>query len=192
MKLVCPSCGFFASPDAFLGEGDAQRALLLAFNLPAQLAAPLHQYLRLFRPLQRALTARRVESLLAELLPLIEAARIERRGRVWPAPVESWRAGLEEIVSKRDRLTLPLRSHGYLLEIIAGHADKAAASAETQREQERAYAYRTERGTDGPAPVAAVIAQQAEKTPMPEHLRARLKEFGIRNKPAKEAADAAE
>lgn len=191
MKLVCPSCGFFASPDAFLSEGDEQRALLLAFKLPSQLAAPMHQYLRLFRPLQRALTARRVESLLAELLPMIEAARIERRGRVWPAPVESWRVGLEEIVVKRDRLTLPLKSHGYLLEIIVGYADKAEASAESKREQERAYAYSTERRADGPAPVAAVIAQP-EKTPMPEHLRARLKEFGIRNKPAKEAADAAE
>ena len=98
MKLVCPSCGFFAAPDAFLNEADVQRALLLAMKVPAPLAASLQQYLRLFRPAQRALTARRVETLLGELLPMIEAARIERRGRVWPAPVDSWRAALDEIV----------------------------------------------------------------------------------------------
>lgn len=183
MKLVCPSCGFFAAPDAFLAESEAQRALLLAFKLPPQLAAPMQQYLRLFRPAQRALTARRIETLLGELLPMIEACRIERRGRIWPAPVEAWRTALDEMVVKRDRLTLPLKSHGYLLEIIVGHADRAEGAVEAKREEARAYPYSQDRSCDGPQSVAAVVAQKAaskhEKTPMPESVSKQLADMGI-------------
>ena len=179
MKLVCPSCGFFASPEAFLGEADEQRALLLAFKLPSPLAAPMHQYLRLFRPAQRALTARRIETLLGELLPMIEACRVERRGRSWPAPVEAWRAALDEMVGKRDRLTLPLKSHGYLLEILVGQADKAEGKIETQREQGRAYQYGQERSTGGPQPIAAIVTQKHEKTPMPESVGRQLADLGM-------------
>lgn len=183
MKLVCPSCGFFAAPDAFLNEADVQRALLLAMKVPAPLAASLQQYLRLFRPAQRALTARRVETLLGELLPMIEAARIERRGRVWPAPVDSWRAALDEIVGKRDRLTLPLKSHGYLLEILVGAADKAEGSAETKREETRAYAYGHDRAgtSEGLRPVATVAPElkKTKKTPMPDAVRSDLAKLGM-------------
>ena len=189
MRLVCPSCGFFASPEAFLGEAEAQRALLLAFKVPSPLAASLHQYLRLFRPEQRALTARRVETLLAELLPMIEAGRVERRGRLWPAPLEAWRAALDEMVGKRDRLTLPLKSHGYLLEILVGHADKAEGAVETKREQDRAYAYSQERAASpGAVPVGAVLEKAAkpEKTPMPAAVSEQLSRLGIPLKIRKE------
>ena len=192
MKLVCPSCGFFASPEAFVGEAEEQRALLLAFKVPSPLAASMHQYLRLFRPAQRALTARRIETLLTELLPMIEAGRIDRRGRLWPAPVESWRAALDEIVTKRDRLTLPLKSHGYLLEILVGHADRAEAGAETRREQERAYAFSQERSSGEAQPVSSVIAERHEKTPMPESVKSQLKALGIGLTTRKEESDATE
>ena len=193
MKLVCPSCGYYAAPDGFVTEGEEQRALLLAFRLPAPLAVPMQQYLRLFRPAERALTARRIEALLGELLPLVEAARIERRGRLWPAPLDHWRAALEEIVAKRERLTLPLKSHGYLLEIVVGYADRAEAGAEAQREASRANRHREDRSTAGPQPLAAALDQLApparpEKVPMPAHVKAALK--GL--KQPKEDADAAD
>jgi hypothetical protein len=180
MKLVCPSCGFFASPEAFLADADEQRALLLAFKVPSPLAASLHQYLRLFRPAQRALTARRIETLLGELLPMIEACRIERRGRIWPAPVEAWRTALEEIVGKRDRLTLPLKSHGYLLEILVGHADRAEGTAEAKREEARAYPYSQERSSAPAAPAAEFAnLRKLEKTPMPESVSRQLAGLGM-------------
>lgn len=39
------------------------------------------------------------------------------------------------MIAKRDKLTLPLKSHGYLLEIIAGQAGKADAAAEAGKEK---------------------------------------------------------
>lgn len=135
LTLVCPSCGFYGPPDAYLAEGGAARGLLLALSVPAALAQPVQQYLRLFRPPKRALSSRRVVTLLEELLPMIVEARISRVGVTYPAPVEYWREALDEMVAGRDRLTLPLKSHGYLLTIIAGYAKKADAAQERSREE---------------------------------------------------------
>jgi hypothetical protein len=188
MKLSCPACGFYGSPDAFIADAEAQRALLLAFQLPASLAAPMQQYLRLFRPPQRALTSRRIETLLAELIPLITAAKIERRGRVWPAPVDAWRTALEEMINKSDRLTLPLKSHGYLLEILTGYASAAEAKTETKREQERAYPYAQDRRpADAPVSIQETLGKALPgKTPMPEAVAERLSAFGILKRKTKE------
>lgn len=96
------------------------------------------QYIALFRPTQRQLSFVRVASLLGELLPLIEAAKIERNGRTWAAPLDYWKLALEEMLAKRDKLTLPLKSHGYLLAIIEGYSNKAEAKHETQTEARKA------------------------------------------------------
>lgn len=77
-------------------------------------------------------------SLLAELNPMIIEARITRNGRVYAAPREVWVAAIDSILASRDRLTLPLKSHGYLLEIIVGQIHKAEQAAETKRENSRA------------------------------------------------------
>ncbi|MFZ5529545.1 MAG: hypothetical protein ACOY4U_00605, partial [Pseudomonadota bacterium] len=157
MKLTCQACGAVISLDAAVGCDAASAALIRAFGL-SPLGKLLIQYLGLFRPAKRQLTFDRVESLLGELLPMIETGRIERSGRVWAAPHESWRAALEEILAKRDKLTLPLKSHGYLLEIIAGHANKAEAREEKQTEQERARPYRD-------------LTADTPRKPMPAHVR---------------------
>jgi len=98
------------------------------------LAKLLVQYVVLFRPATRQLSLDRLAALLGELLPLIEAGRIERGGRIWAAPLDAWKAALEDMIAKRDKLTLPLKSHGYLLEVIAGQAGKAEAAAETRKQ----------------------------------------------------------
>lgn len=139
MRLSCPACGFHADADAFLAERSEQEALALALTFPGPLAASLMQYLRLFRPAKRALTAKRVGTLLAELASPVLSARIERGGRAWAAPVVAWQFAIEEMLAKRDagKLQLPLKSHGYLFEIVAGMAAKAEAKAESKAEDVR-------------------------------------------------------
>jgi hypothetical protein len=140
MRLSCPCCGFVADADGFLAEKDVLLAMRATLSMPAPLSGPLLQYLRMFRPEQRALTARRTCALLDELLPLIRDARVTRNGRTWAAPIEIWTAALEAMIAKRDanKLALPLKSHGYLLEIVAGIANTAEAGAERRIENERA------------------------------------------------------
>ena len=192
MRLNCPACGAAMSLDALLAGEGAREAVMTALQLPAPLGKALVQYLALFRPLlrhgsgqaRRQLSFDRVNSLLAELLPLIQSGKFERNGRLWAAPVESWRQGIEEMLAKRDSLTLPLKSHGYLLTILAGYADKTEARAEAQAE---------ERQRSGRAPVgAASAANPANNEPacgepvesvegpgkkMPAAIRAQLEQF---------------
>jgi hypothetical protein len=159
MRLSCPACGSTISLDAALAHEGARDAVMIALQLPAPLGKLLIQYVALFRPARRALSLDRLASLLGELLPLIEAAQIERNGRAWPAPQDTWRAALEQMIAGRDKLTLPLKSHGYLLEIIAGIAGKSEAVAEQKREEQRAYPYREERRTSSPQTVKAALEQ---------------------------------
>ena len=169
MKLNCPSCGAVMSLDVLISNDGAREAVMAALALPAPLGKLLVQYIALFRPAQRQLSFDRVKSLLTELAPMIEAARIERSARTWAAPLEYWKAAIEEMLAKRDKLSLPLKSHGYLLEIIAGYANKAEGATETKREQARAYAYSREQKTDsGLKPARAV---------MPDSVRGELKQL---------------
>ncbi len=137
MKMSCPACGSSFSLDVLLANESAREAVLSALALPAPLGKLLISYIALFRPAQRQLSFDRVARLLDELRGPISDARIERNGRIWPAPQETWKAALSEMLALRDqqKLRLPLASHGYLFEIIASQADKQQGVAERAREE---------------------------------------------------------
>ena len=137
MKLSCPACGSLSSLDALLGNEGAREAVMAALAMPAPLGKLMVQYLGLFRPAQRQLSFDRVANLINELLPMITAAKIERNGRIWNAPQDYWKMGMEDMLTKRDKLTLPLKGHGYLLTIIEGYNIKAESKLETQHENSR-------------------------------------------------------
>lgn len=136
MKTACPACGAASSLDAIIGHEGARAAVMVALQCPAPLGNLLVQYLGLFRPAQRQLSFERVASLLGELLPQIQSGKIERSGRIWSAPQDYWQRAIEEMLAKRDKLTLPLKGHGYLLAVIEGYSNKAEAKVE-QREEDR-------------------------------------------------------
>ncbi|MBI1397034.1 MAG: hypothetical protein GC151_13745 [Betaproteobacteria bacterium] len=148
MKLTCPCCGYVGEPEGYLSDVQWRDALSAALKLPAPLGDRLVRYVGLFRPRQRALSPDRAARILLELLEPISEARVERNGRSWPAPFEYWSSALDDMLSRRDTLQLPLKSHGYLFEIVAGIANKAEGRAETKREEGRAYPYSTTRSTD--------------------------------------------
>lgn len=135
MKTTCPACGAVTSLDALIGN-EAARSLLVMALEQTQTGKRLIRYVALFRPAQRQLSWDRVASLLGELLDLIKAGKVERHGRLWAAPETAWISALDEMLAKRDsgKLTLPLKNHGYLLEIITGQANKVEAAAETRKE----------------------------------------------------------
>lgn len=158
------------SLEVLLGHEGAREAVMTALALPAPLGKLLVQYIALFRPAKRQLSFDRVARLLGELATMIEAGTVERSGRAWPAPQDYWRAALEDMLARRDRLTLPLTSHGYLLEILVGLSNRAEAKAETRRETERAYAHAGQRNTAGPVRVT----ETAQRAPMPPETRASI------------------
>ncbi|HZZ04615.1 hypothetical protein [Paraburkholderia sp.] len=118
---------------------DALNAIIEAHPAGDSFVKPMLRYIGLFSPAKSQMGHSRMASLLNELAPMIRAARIERNGRTWICPIEYWRQGFEHMLAQRDqgRLNLPLKSHGYLLEVLAGIADKAESRTETHTERQR-------------------------------------------------------
>ena len=127
MRTRCPSCGATLSLDALIAHDAAREALAAAFKLSGQLGSALVRYLALFRPETRELTMDRVGRLLGEILPDIQAQRISRDGQVFEAPADAWVWAIEQSLAARDagRLKTPLKSHGWLYEVISNWRPQA-------------------------------------------------------------------
>ena len=127
MRARCPSCGATLSFDALIAHDAAREALTSAFKLSGQLGSALVRYLALFRPESRELTMDRVSRLVGELLPDLQAQRISRNGQIHDAPLEAWVWAIEQAIAARDagRLTLPLKGHGWLYEVISNWRPQA-------------------------------------------------------------------
>lgn len=164
-QFTCPECGFRADAAAFMMDRSARESLMAALNMPPALSRRIMGYLGLFRPTKRALTWDRVEKLLSDLLPYITENRVERNGVVWAAPLSYWEAGFDQILSKREQLQLPLKSHGYLFEIIAGMSSKQAAKAEQEIEEKRRHTPADRGSQKGMQSIGAVLDQSAR----PDH-----------------------
>lgn len=173
MRVICPCCQTDFPIEAGINDIAARNAVVRAFSL-TPLGDQLLAYVQLFKPGQRALAMPRLVKLLDELLPMIQSGKIERSSRIYSAPNEYWRQAIEEMLAKRDQLTLPLKSHGYLFTIIAGYADKVESKAESQSENQRA----------GRTPVGGQVPKEAtrlepvqQRSPMPDSVKQQLDKF---------------
>lgn len=121
MMIKCPSCGAQTSLDVLVQDRAAADALALALRLSGGIGDALLRYLALHRPAKSALSMPRVAKLLSELLPAIQSQRIERNGQTYEAPPEAWAWAVESMLCARDagRLQTPLKSHGYLYEVLS-------------------------------------------------------------------------
>ena len=121
MKLRCPNCGASHSLDSLLANDDAREALKHLITLGGEVSALTVRYLGLFRPAKSELSFARLASLLGDLIPDMQAQRITRNGQVYEAPAAAWLNAIRVMLDKRDRgeLELPLKSHGYLYEVIS-------------------------------------------------------------------------
>jgi hypothetical protein len=142
-----------------LTDAEARSALVAALELPAPLARLTVRYLALHAPEGRTIQWPKLTRLIVELTALVTTAQVTRRGVTHAAPLEIWRAALEEVLSAREAgtLVLPLDGHGYLTEICWRIAAKGAGVAEAQREaaaRQRPVPApsRAEGPADGPAP----------------------------------------
>lgn len=162
MRLTCPCCGAAYSIEVLLADRAAREAVSTAFRLPPLLSERLLRYIALFRPVERALSWGRAARLMAELEAMITAAQIERNGQCYPAPVDAWRVAIDQMLDGRDRLALPLKSHGYLLEILVGLHQRANDQRAARQEvvEERA---RAREGTRTSQPQSAAAMAQNER-----------------------------
>lgn len=139
MKTRCSACGATSSLDALLGHSEASQAFVSSLSLLGDLQAPIVKYLALFRPQSRDLTFERAAKLLTEIAPDFVAKQIKRGHQTYPAPTGAWGWAIGVLLERRDqnKIDLPLKSHGYLYEVITSykpyqHAVPESKSAETR------------------------------------------------------------
>ncbi len=126
----CPGCGLSGDIEVFLLEGDLAQTDRISLAMPEGLATEIEQYVRLFAKPGKRVTTRRRRSLLADLLPHLQAGKLQFDGRVWPAPLAYWREAITQMVEGRDKLSLPLPNNNYLYRVVSGLSQKADAAAE--------------------------------------------------------------
>ena len=131
MNIKCPNCGAVHSLDTLINDADASAVFKTVLEMDAEFGKAAIRYIGLFRPAKSQLSWARTAKLLNELMPMIKAQEAVRDGVSSPAPAEAWLHGFNETVNARDqgRLKLPLKSHGYLLEIVSKWQPSAAAAA---------------------------------------------------------------
>ena len=159
MRLICPCCHAVASLEAWLNNTEAREALAVAMQCPSELRHDLLRYMGLFRPAKSALSWLRVRRLLSEINEMIQTGKVVHKGIAHVAPLAAWRAALDQVLVDRGKLNLPLKSHGYLISIIAGYANKEAAQAEQAKE----HTARSRGKSAEPVAVGAVVKSSPEK-----------------------------
>lgn len=156
--VACPSCNAQMPLDVLIGHQGARDALLALAKLhpsQARIVMTAIRYAGLWAPEKQALRFDRLAAILTDLGQLIGTGTVGKRGVNHPAPLDYWITAMEDMLANRDRLRLPLASHGYLKSVVASYADRAAASAERTAELAR---------QNGPAPApggAPSVAQDA-------------------------------
>lgn len=140
MICRCPNCGAANSLDSLVSDAEAAEVLKMLLELDADIGKAAIRYIGLFRPAKSQLSWARTAKLLNELLPMIKAQEAARDGVCFPAPTEAWIHGFNETVNARDqgRLKTPLKSHGYLYEILAGWVGQPSAGNQTNKPNRRA------------------------------------------------------
>lgn len=128
MKTKCPACGATTSLDALLGHSEASKAFVASLNLTGALAKPLVMYLAMFRSENRDLTFDRTAKLLNEIAPDIVAKQIKRGHHNYPAPQSAWVWAINIMLERREqhKIDLPLKTHGYLYEVISSYKPENA------------------------------------------------------------------
>ena len=142
VKLRCPHCGHAADLRDFANEQAARQVVLIMADLPKSLGRLSLHYIGLFKPAQRSLSWERTLKLLQQLQADINQGRIERHGRIWAAPESLWHQAFTIMLDKASAngLTLPLKNHAYLYEIISSSQSSQEAKAEQEIEQKRQQA----------------------------------------------------
>ena len=140
MICRCPNCGAANSLDSLVSDAEAAEVLKMLLELDADIGKAAIRYIGLFRPAKSQFSWARTAKLLNELLPMIKAQEAARDGVCFPAPTEAWIHGFNETVNARDqgRLKTPLKSHGYLYEILAGWVGQPSAGNQTNQPNRRA------------------------------------------------------
>ena len=150
MKASCPACGSRFDLECAVSDADGRRFMATLAELPAAIGPLMIQYLGLFRPEGGGLRYSRMLALAEELKPLIAEGRVIRAGRTWPAPNSVWVEAMQHLASRPASLRLPLKTNGYLFEIVGAMGEGLAAKHEKAHEENLKHGHRDGESAAGP------------------------------------------
>lgn len=155
MKVTCPVCYASHELASIAPDGDAAEFIALLIELPAIVQAPALRYLQLFRARGRELAWGRSTRILELIAPMIIAGTVTRERVTVDASPDAWASAMREL-SARTWDKLPLKSHGYLLEVVMSTANKLRGARADAGVAEAAKSARG-RHSDGPVGVGQAI-----------------------------------
>lgn len=132
MQIQCPCCGEQFPIESGFADADGKRLSALLAGVEPKLGRAVVGYLRLFSPAKRGLRMTRAIRLVEELLEMVNAGTVQKDARTndsKPATARLWAAAIEQMVTGRDRLQLPLENHNYLRAVVWGIASDPAQAA---------------------------------------------------------------
>ena len=137
MNGTCQTCGTTAPIEWFLSETEHRQICAVLVELPKDVQAVVFHYLALFKPVTgKAIQAKKANRILAEIKQLVAAGHVQIDRKVArPCPPRIWAQAMEQMVERRDRLSLPMPNHNYLKSIAWDLADQADAKAERTQGQ---------------------------------------------------------
>lgn len=169
-RIICPQCNNTFDLQQAWDDADGRRFAELLTQLPPSIIRPFFNYLKLFKPRKRALSWARALKLTQELAPMIHAAQITRNGMLYVIPLPLWESAMQSMLHSKT-LSLPLESHGYLLEILAKTADKQAAIQEYAFEEQKRQGLHRRRQAQqidqGLQPLSTVLSPKKPKSTPP-------------------------
>lgn len=130
---VCQVCGTIAPIEFFLSEPEHRKFSVIVAELPREVAPLLYHYLSLFKSDSgKAMQIRKATRLATEMKELLASGYVQVDRRVArPCSPRIWALAIEQMIERRDRLTLPMPNHNYLKTIAWDLADKADAKQES-------------------------------------------------------------
>lgn len=136
MLLTCPSCGCRASAEIWNNDQYVRKFMAVIIGLPEPVASRLFDYCGLFRApgANRAMAWKKALRVAEEMTALVKTGHVQAKGKVSrPCPPYVWGAGMDRMIemASTGQLSLPMKSHNYLVSIAWQEADKADASAES-------------------------------------------------------------
>tara|TARA_R110002110_G_scaffold415849_1_gene657870 strand:- start:74440 stop:75030 length:591 start_codon:yes stop_codon:yes gene_type:complete len=137
LPIICPACHLKFPVESGITHAAAHTAIASAIKLPAPLGALILRYMGMFAPASRAINMDRLTTLLDELQQQINSGKVKYKNRSFVVTNEVWRAALDEILMKREKFALPLKTHGLLYDIAGQHATKHSAQCEVKTEKQR-------------------------------------------------------
>jgi hypothetical protein len=155
MKLVCPSCGAIASANSWMNDELCRETLAKIAALPSPLPKASLGYLGLFRPGQNGLTWKKALRLAEEIAAIASKGFVHVQGKIdHNCPPRIWAQAMEQMVERRNSLSLPLpNGHVYLCKVAWDLANQEDAANERSADQN---ARNNRRSIEGSQPVASI------------------------------------